>query len=75
MQVMGNNARLNLEITDLDASKVSVSKKKDFKLDDIFKVQDELSNEILTTLQISLGVGSVQGSNWTKDYNSMKDFN
>ena len=28
MQVMGNNARLNLEITDLDASKVSVSKKK-----------------------------------------------
>ncbi|MDC3017893.1 adenylate/guanylate cyclase domain-containing protein, partial [Paracoccaceae bacterium] len=75
MQVMGNNARLNLEITDLDASKVSVSKKKDFKLDDIFEVQDELSNEILTTLQINLGVGSVQGSNWTKDYNSMKDFN
>ncbi len=75
MQVMGNNARLNLEITDLKARKVSVSKKKDFKLDDIFKVQDELSNQILNELQISLGVGSGQGSNWAKDYNSMEDFN
>ena len=36
MQVMGKNARLNLEITDLDASKVTVSKKRDFELDDIF---------------------------------------
>ena len=45
---MGNKARLNLEITDLDASKVTVSKKKDFELDDIFGVQDELSDEILT---------------------------
>jgi len=75
MQVMGNKARLNLEITDLDASKVTVSKKKDFELDDIFGVQDELSDEILTELQISLGVGSGQGSNWANDYNSMKDFN
>ena len=75
MQVMGNNARLNLEITELDNLKVSVSKKKDFLLTDIFKVQDELSNEILNELQISLGVGAGQGSNWTKDYNSMEDFN
>ncbi len=75
MQVMGKAARLNLEITDLESAKVSVSKKKDFKLDDIFKIQDELSNEILNELQISLGVGSGQGSNWAKDYNSMKDFN
>ena len=75
MQVMGKNARLNLEITDLDASKVTVSKKRDFELDDIFGVQDELSDEILTELQISLGVGSGQGSNWADDYNSMEDFN
>ena len=75
MQVMGNNARLNLEITDLNVSKVTVSKKKDFKLEDIFAAQDELSDEILTELQISLGVGSGQGSNWANDYNSMEDFN
>ena len=75
MQVMGNNARLNLEITDLEASKVSVSKTQDFKLDNIFKVQDELSSQILNELQVNLGVGSGQGSNWAKDYNSMDDFN
>ena len=75
IQVMGNNARLNLEITDLETSEVSVTRKKDFKLDDIFKVQDELSRQILNELQISLGVGSGQGNNWAKDWNSMEDFN
>ena len=75
MQVMGENARLNLEITDLNVSKVTVSKKKDFRLEDIFEAQDQLSNEILTELQISLGVGSGQGSNWANDYNSLEDFN
>ena len=75
MQVMGDNARLNLEITDLNVSKVTVSKKKDFRLEDIFGAQDQLSNEILTELQISLGVGSGQGSNWANDYNSLEDFN
>ena len=49
--------QLNLEITDLNASKVTVSKE-DFELDDIFGVQDELSDEILNELQISLGVSS-----------------
>jgi len=29
----------------------------------------------LTELQISLGVGSGQGSNWANDYNSLEDFN
>ena len=74
MQVMGNNARLNLEITDLDASKVSISKKKDFNLNNIFSVQDELSSEILGDLSIDLGVGVSQGSNWAKDFNSVEDF-
>ncbi len=74
MQVMGNNARLNLEITDLKASKVTLSKKKDFKMEDIFKVQDEISSEILGDLSIDLGVGSTQGSNWAKDFNSVEDF-
>jgi adenylate cyclase len=74
MQLMGNNARLNLEITDLKASKVTLSKKKDFKMEDIFKVQDELGNEILGDLSIDLGVGSAQGSNWAKDFNSVEDF-
>ncbi len=74
MQVMGNNARLNLEITDLKASKVTLSKKKDFKMEDIFSVQDEISSEILGDLSIDLGVGSAQGSDWAKQWRSMEDF-
>jgi class 3 adenylate cyclase/TolB-like protein len=74
IQVMGNNARLNLEITDLKLEEVTVSKKRDFNLNDIFKVQDELSNEILNELQINLGVGSSQGKRWAAYFESIEDF-
>ena len=74
MQVIGDNARLNLQMSDLETSTISVSKKKDFALTNIFNVQDELSNEILSELSTNLGVGITQGSNWAKDFNSMEDF-
>ena len=74
IQVMGNNARLNLEITDLKLEEVSVSKKRDFNLNDIFKVQDDLSNEILSELQINMGVGSRQGKRWASNWKSIEDF-
>jgi len=74
IQVMGNNARLNIEITDLKLEEVSVSKKRDFNLNDIFKVQDDLSNEILSELQINMGVGSRQGKRWASNWKSIEDF-
>ncbi|MCH2270630.1 MAG: adenylate/guanylate cyclase domain-containing protein [SAR324 cluster bacterium] len=74
IQVMGNNARLNLEITDLKLEEVTVSKKRDFNLEDIFKVQDDLSNEILNELQINMGVGSRQGKRWASYWKSVEDF-
>jgi len=74
IQVMGNNARLNLEITDLKLEEVSVSKKRDFNLNDIFKVQDDLSNEILSELQINMGVGSRQGKRWASNWKTIEDF-
>ena len=43
-------------------------------MEDIFKVQDELGNEILGALSMNLGVGSAQGSNWAKRWRSMEDF-
>ena len=58
MQVMGESARLHLEITDIKTSQVIVSKKRDFDLNEIFAVQDELTNSILDEMQIGLGVGS-----------------
>ncbi len=74
MQVMGQNARLNLEITDIDSSEIVISKKEDFNLDNIFAVQDKMSNTILDELQIGLGVGEKQGSNWSSNFNSLDEF-
>ncbi len=74
IQVIGKNARLNVEITDLKLEEVSVSKKRDFNLNDIFKVQDDLSNEILNEMQINLGVGSGQGKRWVTYFKSIEDF-
>ena len=74
IQVMGDNARLNLDITDLKLEEVAVSKKRDFNLEEIFKVQDNLSNAILNELQISLGVGSRQGKTWASKWKTIEDF-
>ena len=74
MQVMGQNARLNLEITDIESSEIVISKKEDFNLDNIFAVQDKMSNTILDELQIGLGVGEKQGSNWSSNFNSLDEF-
>ena len=73
MQVMGKNARLNLEISDLKIGEIVETKKSDFVLDDIFKVQDELSNQILEILQIDLGAGS-HLKMWVNRFDSMEDF-
>ena len=73
IQVMGTSARLNLDITDLKLEEITVSKKRDFNLQDIFKVQDDLSNEVLNELQISMGVGK-QANKWMANWNSIEDF-
>ena len=74
MQVMENNGRLNLQIVDLNNKEVVVTKKRDFELFDIFRVQDEMSNSILEDMQIDLGVGSQQGKAWASYYKSLEDF-
>ena len=71
MQVMGQNARLNLEITDLTLSEVVETVQKDFNLSDIFKIQDELSKKLLASLQMDLGVGV---STWPNRFDDMQDF-
>ena len=57
MQVMGDNARLNIEVTDLKIGEVVKTEKRDFALSDIFTVQDDLSYSILGALQTNLGTG------------------
>ena len=72
MQVMGDNARLNLQVTDTALDELVATEKRDFKLNDIFVVQDEISAEILGLLQIDLGVG--KGANvWAKNFDTIED--
>ena len=53
VQFMGSSARANVELTDLKLNEVSWSKQLDFKRDDIFETQDNLSQEVLKELQIN----------------------
>ncbi len=73
IQVMGTNARLNLEISDLKIGEIVETAKRDFVMDEIFKVQDELSDQILEILQIDLGSGS-HLKMWVNRFESMEDF-
>jgi class 3 adenylate cyclase/TolB-like protein len=57
MQVMGNNARLNVEVTDLKIGEVVKTEKRDFELSKIFKIQDEISDKVLGSIQTDLGTG------------------
>ena len=48
-------------------------KKKDFKFSNLFKVQDQLSNEILNELQINFGVGAGMRG-WSENYRIIEEF-
>ncbi len=73
LQLLGENARINLQISDLNKSVVSMSKKKDFKFSELFEAQDQLSNEILNELQINFGIGAGMGS-WANNYRNIEEF-
>lgn len=73
IQSFGSNTRLYLELTDLKAQEVIWSHKEDFRLENMFDVQDKIGREILEKLQISAVVGS--GANtWQKDFKTFDQF-
>ena len=57
IQSFGDNTRLIVELNDLSKNKVVWSDRFDFKLDDIFKIQDEIGNKVLGELQINAVMG------------------
>ena len=67
VQSFGNNRRLTLELNDLSKNSVVWSKKVDFKLDDIFKVQDNIGMQILEELQVKAVVGQ-QAATWFEEF-------
>ena len=72
IQFMGDNARLNLEVTDIPKAEVATAKKRDSKLNAIFSVQDEMSSELLGLMQIDLGVGKYANT-FVQHFNSVED--
>ena len=74
LQVIGENARLTIETTDLSKMIVVSSKKRNFLFNDIFKVQDELSNELLKEMSLDVVVGRGQGENWVSQFKSAEDY-
>tara|TARA_B100000989_G_C19489290_1_gene449010 strand:- start:45 stop:1448 length:1404 start_codon:yes stop_codon:yes gene_type:complete len=74
LQVIGENARLTVETTDLSKMIVVSSKKRNFLFSDIFKVQDELSNELLKEMSLDVVVGRGQGENWVSQFKSAQDY-
>jgi len=73
VQSFGKNSRLTLELNDLSKSKVVWSDKVDFLLDDIFKVQDEIGNNILGQLQIT-AVGGHEEKQWMSEFETFEQY-
>ena len=73
IQTYGTISRITVSLTDLSQNKVLWSEQKDFDMQDIFKVQDEMGNKILNNLQITAVTGS-QGTSWANDFNDLETF-
>ena len=73
LQVISENARLNLELRDLDTNEVIVTKNRTFELNNIFKEQDKISNEILQVIQVDLTAGN-DASKYLSFYKTIEDY-
>lgn len=73
MQIIGQKGRLNLEITDIDLGTITGTKQKDFDINDIFEVRDQLSYEILKEMQINVGNSGSATANKIP-FDSMEDY-
>ena len=73
MQTFGNTNRLTLELNDYSKNKVIWSDKVDFKLDDIFKIQDKIGTEILGELQVNVVVGQ-QAKKWMIEFDTFEKY-
>ena len=71
LQVMGTASRLTMGLNDLEKDKVIWSDNFDFSLDDIFQIQDQIGNKILSTLQID-AVGGSQAISWAEELGDLE---
>ena len=57
-QVSGDKIRTTVELSDIVKNKIVWTEKYDFKLKDIFEIQDTISEKVLEKLQIKLTLGT-----------------
>ena len=83
LQVQGSDLRLNTQLTDLIENDVIWSERFDFELDNLFEIQDQISEEILNSLSIELTIGTAHQDsrkyfksvkNWRKLISARADF-
>ena len=83
LQVQGSQLRLNTQLTDLLKNDVIWSERFDFELDNLFEIQDQISEEILDNLSIELTIGTAHQDsrkyfksvkNWRKLISARADF-
>ena len=83
LQVQSGELRLNIQLTDLMKNDVIWSERYDFELDNLFDIQDQLSEEILNSLSIELTIGTAHQDsrkyfksvkNWRKLISARADF-
>jgi len=73
VQSFGKNTRLTVELNDISKNKVVWSDTVDFMLDEIFKVQDEIGNKILSQLQIT-AVGGQEEKKWMSEFENFDQY-
>jgi TolB-like protein len=63
VQQVGQTLRATLHLTDVDTNEIIWSERYDGKVDDLFKVQDEITQEVLISLNVKLVAGE-KGRVW-----------
>ncbi len=74
VQLFAGNNRLTVDLFDTKNKTVAWSKKVDFKLDDIFLVQDTIGESVLEELQINMVVGK-QAKKWKEYFDTFDKYN
>lgn len=73
IQIAGGKSRITVNLNDLEQKKIVWSEKTNFDLQNIFEVQDDIGNQILSELQINTLAGS-DGERWAENFESFETY-
>lgn len=73
LQSVGENHRLSLELTKVNGETIIWSKQLEFKLNELFDIQDTASQELLNSNQINAVTGAVAAQS-EEDFSTFEQF-